>query len=149
MPDLLVTCAVPNPAGKDRSIHGVNNDQLNGEWVEFLNTTRGTFSLEGVALIHRTFNQYCEPTGDSGVTSFFGSLASGKSIRVHTGSGTDFWSGDLLHTFLNRGNYVWNNACGDVVILQKGTTTVDWAAYGKNPTGGKVLTRVSGQNYLA
>jgi hypothetical protein len=69
-------------------------------------------------------------------------------VRVHTGAGETFQDGNVFHLFLNRGNYVWNNRCGDSVILQSGGTIVDWAAYGNNPSEGKILARVAGQNRL-
>lgn len=149
MADLYVTRAVPNPVGKDRSSRGATNDQLNGEWVEFLNTTQGTLSLEGVSLVHQTFNQYCQRSGSDVVTTFSNSLGSGKSVRVHTGSGTGVWEGNVFHLFLGRGNYIWNNACGDSVILQNQNGLIDWAAYDRNPTEGRVLARIAGTNKLA
>lgn len=120
MPNLLVTFALPNPAGKDRSAFGVSNNQLNGEWVEFKNNVNQTVSLEGVSLVHQTYNQICQRTGSDSLLTFTGSLGYGQSVRVHTGSGETFQDGNVFHLFLNRGNYVWNNGCGDSVILQAG-----------------------------
>lgn len=149
MSNLLVSLALPNPAGKDRSSAGVSNNQLNGEWVEFKNNISQSVSLEGVSLVHQTYNQSCQRTGYDSLINFTGSLAAGQSVRVHTGSGQTFQDGTVFHLFLNRGNYVWNNRCGDSVILQVGTTLVDWAAFGNNPPEGRVLTRVIGKNWLA
>src|SRR4051794_16883111 len=43
MPELLITRAVPNPAGKDRTpANTVTNQQLNGEWIEFTNSSQRT-----------------------------------------------------------------------------------------------------------
>lgn len=149
MSNLLVTFALPNPVGKDRSASGVSNNQLNGEWVEFKNNAYQAVSLDGVSLVHQTYNQNCQRTGTDSLMTFKGSLNYGQSVRVHTGSGETFQDGNVFHLFLNRGNYVWNNRCGDSVILQSGSTVVDWAAYGPNPTEGRILTRASGQNWLA
>lgn len=149
MSNVLVTFAHPNPAGKDRSASGVTNNQLNGEWVEFRNTSYQTLSLSGLTLVHQTYNQSCQRTGYDVLTPFSGTLGVGQSIRVHTGTCQGYQDGNITHLFLNRGNYVWNNRCGDSVILQSGTNVVDWAAYGNNPPEGKILARVTGQNWLA
>lgn len=90
MSSLLVTFALPNPPGKDRSASGASNDQLNGEWVEFRNGDSQTLSPEGVSLSHQTYDQHCHLTGNDAVTGFRGGLEAGKSIRVHTGTGTAF-----------------------------------------------------------
>jgi len=149
MSSLLVTFALPNPPGKDRSASGTSNDQLNGEWVEFRNDDSQTFELEPVSLIHQTYDQQCRTTGTDAVTGFKGALESGKSIRVHTGTGTGFWDGDVFHLFLNRKNYIWNNRCGDTVTLQLGSAVIDMAAYGNNPPEGATLKRTPGTNWLA
>jgi len=149
MSSLLVTFALPNPVGKDRSASGVSNNQLNGEWVEFKNNTYESVSLEGLSLVHQTYDQRCQRTGYDSLLTFKGSLGYGQSVRVHTGRGETFQDGSVFHLFLDRGNYVWNNRCGDSVILQSATAIVDWAAYGSNPPEGKILARVAGQNRLA
>lgn len=144
-----MTYALPNPAGKDRSASGVSNTQLNGEWVEFRNNISQAVTLNGVSLFHQTYNQSCQRTGYDSLINFNGSLAPGQSIRLHTGTGQTFQDGNVFHLFLNRGNYVWNNRCGDSVILQLGSTLIDWAAYGTNPPEGRILTRTVGQNWLS
>jgi hypothetical protein len=149
MSNLLVSYALPNPAGKDRSASGVSNNQLNGEWVEFKNNINQPVSLDGVSLVHQTYNQSCQRTGYDVLTPFSGTLGVGQSIRVHTGTGQGYQEGNVIHLFLNRGNYVWNNRCGDSVILQAGNSLVDWAAYGSNPPEGRILTRAIGQNWLS
>lgn len=149
MPDLLVTRALPNPAGKDRSGGHAPNEQLNGEWVQFLNTTQGNLSLDGLALDHVTFNQYCQQTGAETLVTFTGSLGPGRSIRVHTGVGNGYWEGDVYHFFAGHRNYVWNNRCGDVVMLRVARSVIDSPAYGGNPPEGRILERVRGENRLA
>ena len=149
MSALLVTFALPNPAGKDRSASGITNAQLNNEWVEFKSPGYQGVSLNGVSLFHYTFDGGCEKTGEESVTPFYGTLAAGHSIRVHTGSGQSYQEGAVTHHYLNRGNYIWNNRCGDYVILRSGTALLDWAFYDRNPTEGRVLARVAGTNKLA
>lgn len=151
MGSLFVTQALPNPAGKDRSSYGAANDQLNREWVEFKNVAAGAVEMNGISIVHRTFDAYCTGTGYVELTGFTsGTLASGKSVRVHTGAGTNFWEGDaLFHFYLGRQGYVWNNRCGDTVVIQSNGSNVDWAAYSPNPGEGRILTRVYGENRLA
>lgn len=150
MPDLLVTRALPNPAGKDR-VPGylVDNDQLNGEWVEFRNTTQNMLTIDGVSIAHYTFNSYCRQTSEDVLTSFTGSMASGSSIRLHTGSGQSWDEGSIRHLYLGRGNYVWNNGCGDTAVLRVAAGgLIDRASYDSNPPEGTVLNRVPGTDRL-
>lgn len=149
MPDLYITQALPNPAGKDRPPHGgPSNAQLNAEWLEFQNTSGKNLDLAGVDLLHQTFNNWCQLTGQETVTSFKGPLDAGRSIRVHTGRGEGAWEGTLFHFYLGRSNYVWNNACGDIAVLSVKGGTIDSAGYAPNPPEGAVLRRVSGTNQL-
>jgi len=146
----LVTRALPNPYGKDRSpSYGAPNQQLNGEWIEFANATRQILSLDGLTMSHYTFNFRCEQSGEDVLTSFSGQLGVGKSIRVHTGTGNGYWEGDVFHFFLGRSNYAWNNQCGDTVILRRPNSLIDWASYRTNPPEGAVLVRVPNENRLA
>jgi len=149
MPDLYITQTLPNPAGKDRPPHGgPSNTQLNAEWLEFLNTAGKDLDLAGVVLLHQTFNNWCQRTGQDTVTNFKGTLEAGKAIRVHTGRGEGAWEGSLFHFYLGRSNYVWNNACGDVAVLAVRGGTIDQAGYEPKPAEGKVLRRVTGTNDL-
>lgn len=152
MPKFTITRALPNPMGKDRTpSHQVTNHQLVGEWVEFTNTGGQALNLQGLSLHHYTFNQACSKTGEDQVTSFSGTLAAGQSIRVHTGAGTGQWEGSVFHFYLGKGNFIWNNRCGDTVVLRFGQTQEleDWASYAANPAEGAVLTRIPAQNRLA
>jgi hypothetical protein len=149
MPDLYITRAIPNPAGKDRPPHGgPTNAQLNGEWLEFQNASGKNLDLAGVDLLHQTFGTRCQRTGQETVTSFTGTLNAGSSIRVHTGRGEGAWEGSLFHFYLGRSNYAWNNSCGDLAVLSLKAGTIDNAGYAPNPPEGKILIRVSGTNQL-
>lgn len=150
MSDLYVTFAIPNPSGKDRTpSNQVTNDQLNGEWVQFQNTTERTLSLEGVALAHVTFGPGCRPLDEDRLVTFSGSLSASKSVRVHSGSGTGWWEGDVFHFYLGRRNFAWNNACGDRVQLRNARgQSLDWATYDSHPGEGQLLRRVAGTNRL-
>ena len=151
MPDLLVTHALPNPAGKDRRYPmQPSDDQLNAEWVEFANASGRALALEDVTMSHYTFNQACRQTGEDCLTTFSGTLYPGWSIRLHTGSGTPWDEGATRHLFAGRRNYAWNNACGDTAVLRGPRRDVlDWASYDPQPPDGVMLNRVPGTNKLA
>jgi hypothetical protein len=151
MPDLYITKALPNPAGKDRTpTHQVTVDQLNGEWLEFQNISNKNLNLEGVHLDHYTFDNLCRQTGEAILVTLNCSLASRKSMRVHTGRGQAWWEGDLYHVYAGHGNYVWNNRCGDIAILRVASGgKIDWASYLPNPGEGRILQRQPYTNTLA
>jgi hypothetical protein len=151
MPDLYVTMASPNPAGRDRtSENQITNAQLNAEWMQFENTSGRQLSLNGVKLMHYGFDSQCRKTNEDPVTSFTGSLAAGKSIRVHTGHGQDAWEGNVLHLYAKLANFVWNNRCGDTAVLRDGAGhVIDWAAYDPKPADGAVLRRIPNTNKVA
>ena len=149
MTRLTITRVLPNPYGKDRTpSHQVTNQQLNGEWVEFANTYGARLTLEGLTLDHYTFDNGCTKTGEDRATTFGGVLEAGQAMRVHTGTGTPSVEGPVIHAFLGRGNFIWNNRCGDTPVLRAGDTLVDWAYYNPGPTEGAVLQRVVGTNEL-
>jgi len=148
---LLVTRALPDPAGKDR--HGAyppNNDQLNQEWVEIANGGAAPVSVNGVALFHYTFNAHCRRTGEDDLISLQGTLQPRHSVRFHTGCGTPWDEGTIRHLYVGRENYAWNNRCGDTAVLRNGLgELLDWAAYDPAPPQGVVLNRVPGTNRLS
>jgi hypothetical protein len=149
MSDLSVTRALPNPIGRDRAQSNQSlSDQLTHEWIEFANTSTQRISLDQVVLAHFTFNRRCSKTGEELVTPFHGVLEVGQSMRVHTRAGTNFVEGSIIHAFLNRGNFIWNNDCGDTVVLRVGDNPLDSASYERKPREGAILTRVPGTNML-
>lgn len=149
MPTLYVTKAHPNPAGKDKARWDPpTNEKLNDEWVEFANITSSKVSLGNVTLQHRTYDSQCNLTGEDMVTDFRGDLEPGGSVRVHTGSGQSYFDGVVHHVYAGRANFVWNNKCGDQVILRANDNLHDWAAYDPNPPEGAILRRKQGTNKL-
>jgi hypothetical protein len=149
MSELFVTRALPNPVGRDRSPSNQSlSEQLTNEWVEFANTSTKRLSLDQVVLGHFTFDRGCSKTGEEFVTPFSGVLEVGQSMRVHTGAGTNTVEGTIIHVFLKRGNFIWNNDCGDTVVLRVGNTLLDLASYERNPREGVILERVAGTNLL-
>lgn len=150
MPDLYITMALPNPAGKDRQAGSApNNNQLNGEWIEFANVSGKNLSMDGVHLDHTTFGAYCHKTGEETLTTFNNTMQAGTSIRVHSGSGQPSWEGTIRHLYLARNNYAWNNRCGDTAYLRTENGTIDRAGYDPNAGEGVVLRRIPNTNKLA
>lgn len=151
MPDLLVTRALPNPAGKDRRYpHPPTDEQLNGEWVEFANAGGRLLSLDGVSMAHYTFDRACGKTGEDKLITFNGTLKPTYSIRLHTGHGVTWAEGPIWHLYAGRSNYVWNNVCGDTAVLRNdGAECIDWASYDPQPPDGVVLNRLPGTNKLS
>jgi hypothetical protein len=151
MSELTITRALPNPAGKDRTpAHLVTNQQLNGEWMEFGNTSERVLQLEDVTLSDYTFDHGCQKTGEAVVMAFTGGLRPGYSVRVHTGTGTPADEGTIRHLYAGRGDFVWNNRCGDTGVLRNNRgEVVDYAAYDPNPPDGCVLNRLLGTNKMS
>lgn len=151
MTDLEISRALPNPAGKDRTpANRITNEQLNGEWIQFRNTTQKALSIDGVTISHHTFNAYCQMTDEDQLTSFTGPMPAGSSIRLHTGTGQPSDEGSLRHLYLGRGNFVWNNDCGDTAVLKVASGgVIDRASYDPNPPEGVVLNRIPGTERLA
>lgn len=144
-----ITHAHPNPVGKDKPAHGApTNEKLNQEWIQFKNIKAEDVDLSHLTLRHKTFNAWCQETGNDELMSFKGTLKSGHSIRVHTGSGTVYQEGLVWYLFASKGNFVWNNKCGDTVILRLGQSVNDHASYDPNPPEGVVLQRIQGTNKL-
>lgn len=74
-------------------------------------------------------------------------MKAGQHVRVHTGTGSDYWDGNTFHGHLNRGWYVWNNACGDRATLSYQRNVIDSAFYRPNPPEG-ILVRMQGMDEL-
>jgi hypothetical protein len=148
---LLVTRALPDPAGKDRQgAYPSSNDQLNQEWVEIANAGAQPASVNGVALSHYTFNVHCQRTGEDLLMSLKGTVQPRHSVRFHTGSGTAWDEGTVRHLYVGRENYAWNNRCGDTAVLRNARGEVlDWASYDPAPPEGVVLNRIPGTNKLS
>lgn len=144
---LYLTAIQPNPPGKDTSSPGfATNGKMNEEWVEF-EVTADSRELSGDELHHLTFlSTACQVTGRERLARFSSaSLRRGDRVRVHTGLGQPYWDGRVLHLFLGRRWFVWNNRCGDRAVLEYNGATIDWAEYGPNSPE-RVLHRIPGTN---
>ena len=143
---LKITRALPNPPGKDRTKNFIPKEQLNHEWVEFVNTTNTPLNLGGVSVSHETFRGL-ERTGTEELDSFLGHVViqPGQTFRLHTGRGLVYTDSlGVHHSYLNRDNYVWNNDAGDRITLRDRLgNVIDSAWYYPFPPEGIILLRVA------
>lgn len=148
MSTLYIVQAQPNPRGKDTVRRGLAaNEQLNEEWIEF-EAVNGDRTLTGDVVTHLTFSGTCAITGADELIRFSdGKLLNGQRLRLHTGRGTNGWSGNIFHMYLGREWFVWNNGCGDRATVSYDGRVVDTAGYAPRPPEG-VLVRVPGTDRL-
>ncbi len=153
---IQVTRAKPNPAGKDKS-HGYPiPEQLLAEWVDLKNVGDAAVNLSTLHLADAQFGHACQLhkeaqiywNGPSSVV-----LQTGETVRVHTGREVDAWrmqqedrSGANYHSFANRGSFVLNNDCGDILSVWWQGQDQQWhredaASYDPYPPEGQVLQR--------
>ena len=147
--------AKPNPSGKDVYASGAaREDQLLGEWVDLKNIGNTVISLPLVHLCHTEFNQSCSPTTkyQKYWSGNYGELLEpGQIVRVHTGKrayaslmNAEDRAGVSLHAYADRGTFVLNNKCGDLISVwrdPKNWTIVDKAYYEPYPPEGAILKR--------
>ena len=57
-------------------------------------------------------------------------------------------AGNVVHVFLNRKNFIWNNRCGDTAVLRTAKGVVDLASYAAQPAEGATLRRAPISNWL-
>lgn len=150
--------AKPNPAGKDRTAWGSpRQEQLLGEWVDLRNVGDTSVPLSISHLSDIEFSQNCVPTKNPAIYwngSSAQSLSPGQIVRVHTGKSVYSLSmlnedrvGVHLHAYAEKGNFVLNNKCGDIIrVWWKSSdgklNREDEAAYDPNPAEGSILKRV-------
>lgn len=93
------------------------NRSLNAEWVRIKNFSSTRKTLSGWTLRDRQGHVYR-----------FGTfrLGAGKSVRVHTGSGTN----TATDRYWRRGWYVWNNTGDRATLKNRAGTTVDTCRWG-------------------
>jgi len=158
MPNLIITRAKPNPAGKDRVYGRPVPAQLLGEWVDITNNTGSTLSLDGAGLAHRTFDAQgrVQPTSTIYWEGGRGQvLSAGQILRVHTGRESERHLmnyedsvGTHFHVFAESSNFVLNNAQGDEPSIwvrgqdRNWSVRLDGAWYAAYPGEGVALRRV-------
>ncbi|MGW7194944.1 lamin tail domain-containing protein [Streptomyces chryseus] len=101
-----------------------SNTSLNAEWVEIHNNTRSAIQLQNYKLKDNT-----------GYTYTFGSyrIGAGKTVRVHTGKGTNV-SG---HRYWGRGSYVWNNTSDKARLIRPSGAQHDSCSWTTSDNGTK------------
>lgn len=155
--------AKPNPFGKDVTSSGTARPaQLLGEWVDLANSGDQSVNLSMLHLTDAQFSPTCE-IKHRAVEYWTGKstdvLAPGQIVRVHTGKSgdayvmpTDDGSGVHIHAFAERGWFVLNNRCGDIIsvwwIYNGQWTKEDEASYDPNPPEGAILRRVGNRLIL-
>ena len=150
--------AKPNPAGKDKNYMGIpKKDQLLGEWADLQNTGDASVRLSTIHLCHTEFSPNCTPK-ENPTTYWSGkdteTLNVGQIVRVHTGESLyssimEFSDqiGVHLHAFAEKGSFVLNNKCGDIISVWWKNQQNEWcrediASYDPNPPEGRILKRV-------
>ncbi|MFF2012498.1 lamin tail domain-containing protein [Streptomyces sp. NPDC058195] len=115
----LGTIQYDSPGKDNRS-----NASLNAEWVDIHNNGRTKVQLKGYKLKDNT-----------GYTYTFGSrtVGAGKTVRVHTGKGTN----TSAHVYWNRGSYVWNNTGDKARLIKPSGTLHDSCSWTKTGKGTK------------
>jgi hypothetical protein len=95
-----------------------SNTSLNAEWVRVKNFSTSTRDLSGWKISDPQGHVYKFPTGSK--------VGAGKTVTVHTGSG----SNTAANRYWRASNYVWNNT-GDTARLQnKAGTFLDTCKWG-------------------
>jgi hypothetical protein len=147
--------AKPNPVGKDKDRWGTPKpQQLLGEWADLKNIGDQAVSSVLIRLSNTEFHASCVPKPSP---SFYWeghvSLQPGEILRVHTGRSIDVlkmspedWRGVNQHAYAERGSFVLNNDCGDLLgVYWQGSDRnlhkEDSASYDPNPPEGEVLIR--------
>lgn len=98
---------------------GDDNQNLNDEWVEFVNDGDADLDLTGWGVKDESAtHRYRFPDGFV--------LAPGATVRLHTGCGTD--TAASLY-WCNRGSAVWNNSGDTVFVLDPNGNVVVFETY--------------------
>ena len=101
------------------------NGELNEEWIEFQNVINRPVDLTALSLFHNTYGARCMKSGEVFLLAFNGSLVAGGRIRIHSGKGRGVWKDSVNYLYLQWEQYVWNNLCGDSIILKQQGYVID------------------------
>ena len=97
-----------------------SNSSLNGEWVRITNSSSAARVLTGWKLRDVTGYLFTFPTF---------TLGAGKSVKVHTGKGTNTRT-DL---YWRMTKYVWNNTGDRATLMNKSGVVIDTCSWGNGP----------------
>lgn len=103
-----------DPPGKDYR----TNSQINGEYVVVKNTGKTTLTLTGYQIRDAANHTFVFPKGTK--------IAPGKSLRIHSGKGTNTAS----KLFWKQGNFVWNNTGDTLRIYNNKGKLLEKCSYG-------------------
>jgi Lamin Tail Domain len=98
---------------------------LNAEWVTITNSTSGAVSLKGWTLTDASRHTYTFGTF---------TLGAGKTVKVHTGTGTN----TSANRYQNRRAYVWNNDADTATLRRASGTRADTCAYDNSRVAYKI-----------
>ncbi|NLJ05388.1 MAG: hypothetical protein GX435_06800, partial [Exilispira sp.] len=134
---------------KDFYAVDIPNRQLAGEWVDFYNSGSTNIVMDDVVLYHMAYTRE-KPNGEwKEVMDFQGTLAVGKSVRIHSGGEVPLTQLNQIditgvdhHLFTGKG-YIWNNSKSDTAGLwdRNRKIWIDKASYDAYPPEGKILKR--------
>lgn len=154
---VIIIKAKPNPHGKDVSSSGSPRpEQLLGEWVDLMNEGNASVYLSSLYLCHVEFSQSCVPAEKpaiywQGKTTDM--LQPQQIVRVHTGKSIHSYlmdeidnNGVHIHAYAEKGHFVLNNKCGDVISVWWKDANGNWekedlTSYDAYPPDGAVLIR--------
>jgi len=94
------------------------NYKLNAEWVRVKNFSTVTKSISGWRIDDPQGHRYTFPTGSK--------LGPGKSVVIHTGTGTNTTS----HKYWRESYYVWNNTGDTARFRTPAGTLIDSCRWG-------------------
>ncbi|MEH0938242.1 lamin tail domain-containing protein [Micromonospora psammae] len=115
-PAIQITKVYYNSPGTDNR----SNSSLNAEYVKLTNRRSTTINLKSWTLRDKSSHVY------KFATDF--RLASGASVYIHTGKGTN----TSTHRYWGSGAYIWNNT-GDTAYLRNSAgTAIDSCSWGSS-----------------
>jgi micrococcal nuclease len=94
-----------------------DNENLNDEYVVFENTGSETVDLSGWTVSDEVGHTYTFPSGQS--------LASGETVTLHSGSGTD----TTTDIYWDASGAIWNNGGDTVSVRDEGGTLITSKSY--------------------
>jgi len=97
-----------------------SNSSLNAEWVRITNSASTARVMTGWKIRDVTGHTYTFPTF---------TLGAGKSVKLHTGKGTNTRT-DL---YWRATSYVWNNTGDRATLKNKSGVVVDTCSWGNGP----------------
>jgi hypothetical protein len=102
-----------------------SNKSLNAEWIQLHNVTSHSISMTGYTVRDVVGHVYTFGTY---------TLGAGKSVKIHTGSGTN----SPTDRYWNHGWYIWNNDMDTATLKGAKGGTLDTCSYNNSGTSYKI-----------